>query len=748
MIAGIRLALVATGLCLALPAQKQKPPAAATAPAAERKAGSAAAKRAGEKSQTAVAPAGPAAAPVAVAAGGAANLDLGLRIGPPRPMRVPPAEKITLANGLRALVAENHELPVVNLFVLVRAGSLGDPVGRAGLAEVTANAARSGGTASLTATALQERWGQLGATLESAVVESRAQFTLRVPRANFAAAAALVRDLLVAPRFDPEALDATLGQMHESIAQRSANPQLAINRIFLQRLYRGALAWSRLPEYDTLDNIGRADIESFHRAHYVPGQTWLAAEGDVGAAEAKTIIQDLFSGWAAGQAEPITAPEVPKPSPGAMLFADRNDMRLSGFAMGHFGGRASDPDLPAMLLLCDLLTSGREGRLPKAVRQAGGWRADWSATWDPGFERPGEFVLRGTVEPAFTTQAISIARAELSKLRDGAFTDQEIESARTRLLLRLALRAQSPADQLLERAIAEFHGLPAELPGRSYQAMTTLTKADVVRAAAQHLLPEQLVVVAGNSALFDKPLTTLSAKVEPVDLIPEAARPLKPRTDPAGAEQGRLALVRMQDAMGGRAKLAAIHDVSIRAEGTTMTADGNAQIKLWDRWMTGDIYRQDQEFGFVKRTIFYNGKIGWIGAPGVVAALAPALLGQVRGELFRLPIRLALSDQNQARQVSDLGGNVLQITEGDKNGIRIYLDAATGLPQRLLYRIDFGSGVSVSVEEHLSDWKEFDGVKWPTKISSKRNGRRADDLTVREAKFNSGLQVADLEKKP
>ncbi len=746
MISRIRLVSLATGLCLALLAQKQKPPAAVTAPAAaERKAGPATAKRAVEKPQTAVTPAAPAAATVV---SGVANLDLGLRMGPPRPMRVPPAEEITLANGLRALVSENHELPVVNLFAIVRAGSLGDPAGRSGLAEVTANAARSGGTASLTAAALQERLGALGATLESAVAESRAQFTLRVSRANFAAAAALLRDLLIAPRFDPEALETTLGQMHESIAQRGANPQLALNRIFLQRLYGGASAWSRLPEYDSLDNIGRTDIETFHRTHYVPGQTWLAMDGDVGAGEAKAMLQDLFGAWAVAQAEPIMEPEVPKPPPGAMLFADRNDLRLSGFVMGHFGGRASDPDLAAMWLLCDLLTSGREARLPAAVRQAGGWRADWSASWDPGFERPGEFVLRGTVEPAFTTQAISIARAELAKLREGAITDQEVESARTRLLLRLALRSQSPADQLLERAIAEFHGLPADLPVRSYQALTTLTKADVVRAAAQHLLPDQLVVVAGNSALFDKPLTTLSAKVEPVDLIPEAARPLKPRTDPADAEKGRLALVRMQDAMGGRAKLVAIQDVSIRAEGTTITADGNTPIKLWDRWMTGDIYRQDQEFGFVKRSIFYNGKIGWIGAPGVVAPLAPALLGQVRGELFRLPVRLALSDQDPARQVSDLGGNVLQITEGDKQGIRIYLDAATGLPQRLLYRLDFGNGVSVSVEEQLSDWKEFDGVKWPTRISSKRNGRRADDLTVVEAKFNGALQVADLEKKP
>ena len=723
------------GLALAMLAQQQpKPPAAAAAktPAVKGK-GVQAIKQ-----------------PAVVDAPPAPGSDLGLRFGPPRPMRAPPAELLTLPNGLRALIAENHELPIVNLFAIVRAGPLGDPAGRTGLAEITALAARTGGTASLTAAALQDRLGQLGATLDSAVVDSRAVFTLRAPRAGFAAAAAILRDLLVAPRFDPEAVDATLGQMHEGIAQRSANPPAAMSRIFLQRLYSGAPAWSRFPDYDTLDNIGRTDIEGFHRAHYFPGQTVLAIEGDWGAAEAKGLVRELFNGWADGAAEPIAMPAASKPlaAAGAILFADRTDLRLSGFVMGHVGGRFTDPDFAAMLLLCDLLTAGREARLPLRVRQSGTWRAEWSTSWEAGHERPGEFVLRGTVEAAFTTEAIAIARSELAKLREGAFSEQEVESARTRLLARLALRAQSTADQLLERAIAEFYGLPSDLPGRAYLAMTTLTKADVVRAAAQHLLPDQLVVVAGNAALFDKPLTTLVAKVEPVELTPEAARPLKPRTDPAGAERGRLALVRMQEAMGGRARLAAIRDVSIRAEGATMGADGSMPVKLWDRWIAGDIYRQDQDLGFGLRVVFYNGKIGWLGAPGAVAPLPPAILGQVRGELFRLPFRLALSEQDPARQVSDLGGGVLQLTEGDKYGIRIYLDAATGLPQRLLYRVDYGNGVSVSVEEQLADWKDFDGVKWPTRITTKRNGRRADDLTVKEAAFNSGLRAADLEKKP
>ena len=139
----------------------------------------------------------------------------------------------------------------------------------------------------------------------------------------------------------------------------------------------------------------------------------------------------------------------------------------------------------------------------------------------------------------------------------------------------------------------------------------------------------------------------------------------------------------MQVALGGAAKLEAIRNSSIRSEGTTLTGERMASVRLWDRWMQGDVYRQDQEFGPILRVVFYDGKIAWMGVRGSVAPLPPSMVPVVRSEMFRLLFRLALSDKSPKRQVADLGGGVLQITEGDALGVRIYLDAVTALPQRM-----------------------------------------------------------------
>lgn len=676
-----------------------------------------------------------------------ADTNLGLKFGPNRPPRVTPDDQSALANGARILVAENHEIPSVNIHVFLPAGSALDPAGKAGLADATALVVRTGGTESLTASSLPDRLAELGAVVDSRVAENRAEFLLQTPRQALAETAAIFRDLLLAPRLDPEAVDTTFGRMHEDIGQRNRNPIIGVSRVFRSRLYDSGTPWGRMPEYDTLDNLSRPDIESFYRKYYGPERAVFVVEGDITAAEAKAKMQELFGGWKASGAAPAPAAEESKPVQSALLFSDRDDARIATFVVGHRGGKLADDDYPAMLLICDLLSAGPWARLQTRVRNSGGWRAEWTASWDAGFERPGEFRVGAAVDPPFVTQSIVIVREELAKLREGNITEQELETARTHLLMQMALRYQSNEEQARDRGAALFHGQPTNFLERAFQGIASATREDVVRAAAKNIQPEQIIAVVGRAALFDKPLSTISANVETVEWKAPTARPMRPRTDAASLERGKEMLHRMQAALGGREKLAAIRDMSIRQEGTTLFNERPAHVKLLERWLTGDVYRQDQDFGVMSQAIFYNGKIAWIARPGVVAPLPPPGVAIVRHELFRLLFLLALSDGNPARQVADLGGNVMQITEGDTYGVRVYLDPATSLPQRLIYRIQLGDN-SMAVEESLSDWKDFNGIKWPSKVSIKKNGRRTDDMTTVEAKFNSKLAPAELEKKP
>ena len=50
--------------------------------------------------------------------------------GDPPALRLPPIDKRTLSNGLPVWIVEAHEVPVVNVTLIIKSGAAADPAGR------------------------------------------------------------------------------------------------------------------------------------------------------------------------------------------------------------------------------------------------------------------------------------------------------------------------------------------------------------------------------------------------------------------------------------------------------------------------------------------------------------------------------------------------------------------------------------------------------------------------------------------
>jgi zinc protease len=86
--------------------------------------------------------------------------------GPPRPYHFPQVARRTLDNGLRVLVAENHNAPLVSVRTLIRSGADYDTPELAGLASLTGELLDEG-AGTRDAVRLAEDLGLLGASLGS-----------------------------------------------------------------------------------------------------------------------------------------------------------------------------------------------------------------------------------------------------------------------------------------------------------------------------------------------------------------------------------------------------------------------------------------------------------------------------------------------------------------------------------------------------------------------------------------------------
>src|SRR5262245_38574921 len=124
-------------------------------------------------------------------------------IGPPPRLNLPEIQRRTLSNGLAVWLVESHEVPLVQINLLVKAGAGDDPVGKFGLASLTA-AMLDEGAGSRSALELADAIDYLGASLATTASFDASAVRLNVPVSRLKDALPLMADVVLRPTF-PEA---------------------------------------------------------------------------------------------------------------------------------------------------------------------------------------------------------------------------------------------------------------------------------------------------------------------------------------------------------------------------------------------------------------------------------------------------------------------------------------------------------------------------------------------------------------
>ena len=138
----------------------------------------------------------------------------------PAATMTPVIVKRQLRNGLRVWIAEQHELPVVQMSLLVRVGTDADPRGRYGVASLT-SAILTEGAGSRTAVEIADALDALLANLSSSSAVDSTSLQLYVPVGRLAEALPLMADVAQRPTFPTQGLDDLEAAAPGHVAQRA-----------------------------------------------------------------------------------------------------------------------------------------------------------------------------------------------------------------------------------------------------------------------------------------------------------------------------------------------------------------------------------------------------------------------------------------------------------------------------------------------------------------------------------------------
>ncbi len=668
-----------------------------------------------------------------------------LKFAPLPPLKIPEPVTVTLPNGMKLYLLEDHELPIISGAALIRTGNLFDPPTKRGLAQLTGAVIRSGGTRSESGDQIDLKLENIAASVESNIGEGSGTMSFSALRENADEVLAVFRDLLVSPEFRQDKVDLEKTQTRSGISRRNDDAGGILEREFADILYGRDTPYGWSMEYADIDNIQRHDLIDFYTRYYFPENIQLAVYGDFSAAEMQGKLGRLFAGWTAKQAPVPKFPEVHKtPVPGVYL-ATKTDVTQTFFAVGHLGGVFRDKDYPALEVAGQILGGGFSSRLFQRIRTKLGYAYGISANWGANYDHQGLFQIGGSTQSAHTVDSLRAVREELDKMRTGEVTDAELQTAKDTVLNGFVFNFDRPSKTLNRVLLYEYYGYPKDFILQYQKAIGTVTKADVLRVSKQYFKPEDLTIVAvGNPAEFKTPLAELGFKVQPIDLTIPESKKAAPKADAGSLRKGGELLAKMQSAMGGADKLAAVKDYQFQADIAIQM--GGMKAKQRNSFLAPSTMRQDLELPFGKQSVYFDGKAGWMASPQGVQMLPPPVIKQSQGEVFRELFGLALSDRDPGRTVSAIGEDQLEISDKQGNSVKVQIDAA-GLPSKLSYD---GEGMAgpTSVDESFSDWRDVGGVKVPYKASIVQGGKKFADVTVQEYKINSGLKAEDLSKKP
>lgn len=442
---------------------------------------------------------------------------------PPRPLPAPdvtfpPYEIRIFPNGLRVVVVQHHEQPVVTLRMLVQAGASLDPEGKQGVA-VLAAALTDQGTTTRSAAEIADTIDSIGGALGAGAGSDLSFAQVLVMKDSLDLGFDMLADVVRHPAFSPEELERQRQQALSGMQVSYEDPDYVAGLVF-DRLVYGFHPYG-LPNNGTpvsLKAITPADLAAFHDAWFVPNNAILAVVGDVTAAEAFAGVERVFGDWKRRDLPERTVSSPPPPTR-RVVVVNKPDAVQTELRVGHLGLSRKNPDYLAFDLAMKILGGEGANRLHRVLRSERGLTYGASAEMQ-AFQQAGDFAAETDTRSSATGEVLGLIVQEIARLQGERVSERELADAQAYLAGSFPLTIETPDDIAAQVLNVLFYGLPLEELETYRERVNAITPDDIQRVARLYLKPDRLsVVLVGNASAFTDQLAGAGfPKFEQIDL--------------------------------------------------------------------------------------------------------------------------------------------------------------------------------------------------------------------------------------
>jgi zinc protease len=402
-----------------------------------------------------------------------------------------------LKNGLRVLVVERHELPVVSVRLVVGVGAGDLPDAKPGVVNFM-GAMLEQGTKKLDALKLSDEFESIGAQHGAGFDWDSGSVGVKVLHDRLEKALELLAQVALEPSFPDGEIERLRARRIAGIQSEKSSPGAIASNNVAAALFGRAHPYghSMSGEESDVKKITRADIVKTYDRLFSPQNAAIVVSGDVTQDKLLPKLEAAFGGWKARPGavtrKPPTAPKAPAVKK-RIVFVDRPGAQ-SQVQLAKIGVPFANKDREAIVVTNAILGGMFSSRINMNLREKNAYTYG-ARSYFSMRHGAGPFLVAAPVHADKTGAAIKEVFTEIEGLRKDGPTPDELALAKESIRLAMPGRFETPSD--VTNAVADLvvYDLPLDDFEKRLARIEAVTAADVKRIANEYVVPDALTLV-------------------------------------------------------------------------------------------------------------------------------------------------------------------------------------------------------------------------------------------------------------
>lgn len=407
----------------------------------------------------------------------------------------PEIKVVSLKNGFKVLLKEDHDTPLVSLLLCVLTGSAREgEFSGSGIAHFTEHMLFKGTRIRKKGTVFKEIEGY-GGKINAFTSYDYTGYEVIIPSEFTNNALELLADISMNASFVKEELEKERQVILKEIRLNYDNPQRRISRMLWQAAFsEHSYKYPVIGEKELLNDLKRKDLIRFYQTRYTPENMILAVVGDINSNEIATFINDIFGDFNRRGISYVES--IPEPKQKTIRQQEeRFTSGLTYLLLGYHSVALNDADCFALDMLGTILGQGKSSRLYKLIvdkkRLAYGISAVNYTPRDPGL-----MIIRVSLEEADKKRALALIFKQIKLLQKKLVYEKELARAKNQIISDILFQNQTVQAQARDLALNEAITGDFNFTQAYIKKIQEVTSEDILTVANKYLTEKNLTIVA------------------------------------------------------------------------------------------------------------------------------------------------------------------------------------------------------------------------------------------------------------